>query len=207
MGYKLILNLGFLLCWLVPIANSTDVWSSEIRRTLPEISKKLVHINPDLLKIERIGLSWKSFRKTQNSNLPYIAYTAHKTFYKYRATQKGTHVSLAFEVRILLDSANTTVNYKRLQDLTPSAQMKLLQHEQGHTDLAVIYGRELYRQFNAQSYTATNFKTKTRTVYLKLMESLANENRQYDIATEHGFNDDKQKIWAADIDRRLHLTN
>lgn len=207
MGYKLILNLAFLLYWLIPTSSPLDVRPSEIKRTLPDISQKLPHTNQKPSKIQRIELSWKSFRKMQNSDLPYIAYTAHKTFYKYRATQKGTNVSLAFEVRILLDSANTTVNYKRLQDLTTGAQLKLLQHEQGHTDLAVIYGRELYRQFNAQSYTTINFKTKTRRIYLKLMESLANENRTYDIATEHGFNDEKQKVWAANIARRLKLSN
>jgi len=205
MGYKLVLNLGFLLYWLMPTFGITDVPPLENKRTLSAFSEKMPQSDQNPSKIQRIELSWKSFRKRQNSNLPYIAYTAHKTFYKYRATQKGTNVSLAFEVRILLDSANTTVNYNRLKDLTPGAQLKLLQHEQGHTDLAVIYGRELYKQFNAQPYTVTNFKTKTRTIYLKLMESLANENRTYDIATEHGFNNDKQKIWAANIARRLKL--
>ena len=154
-------------------------------------------------EINRITLTWKSFRDTRNSSLPYIAYTAHKTFYKYRAIQKGNSVSLTFEVRIMLDTPNTTVNFKRLQSLTKSAQSKLLRHEQGHTDLAVIYGRELYRQLSTSSYTPDDFKEKTRSIYLKLMKKLAEENIRYDNETEHGVYNEKQEIWARSINKRL----
>jgi predicted secreted Zn-dependent protease len=106
----------------------------------------------------------------------------------------------------MLDTPNTIVNYTRLQDLTDDAQMKLLQHEQGHTDLAVVYGRLLYRQLSAQTYTSLNFKTKTRDIYLKLMKELAEENRRYDVATEHGFDDEKQQIWAIEIAKKLSTT-
>ncbi|MEJ7558327.1 MAG: DUF922 domain-containing protein [Pedobacter sp.] len=156
-------------------------------------------------KIPRIKLTWSAFKKTENSRLPYIAYTAHKTLYKYRAIQKGNSVSLSFEVRIMLDTPNTVVNFQRLQNLRTSGKLKLLEHEQGHTDLAVIYGRTLYKQLSSQRYLPTNFKTKTRTIYLQLMKVLAEENRRYDIETEHGFNDEKQKIWKANIAQRLLL--
>lgn len=153
--------------------------------------------------IARIPLSWNSFKKTNNPSLPYIAYTVHKTLYKYRAIVKGNKVSLKFEVRIMLDTPNTIVNYRRLQSLTLNGKLRLLKHEQGHTDLAVIYGRALYSQLNAQRYTVTDFKKKTRAIYLQLMEDLAEENRRYDVQTEHGFNEDKQKIWARNIAQRL----
>lgn len=153
--------------------------------------------------IPRIPLTWNSFKKTSNPNLAYIAYTAHKTLYKYRAIQKGNKVSLKFEVRIMLDTPNTVVNYRRLQTLTTNGKLKLLKHEQGHTDLAVIYGRALYKQLSAQNYTPANFKTKTRAIYLQLMKDLAEENRRYDVETEHGFNEEKEKQWARNIARRL----
>ena len=154
-------------------------------------------------KIPRIPLTWNSFRKIASSSLPYIAYTAHKTFYKYRAVQKGENVSLKFEVRIMLDTPNTVVNYRRLQNLTANGKLRLLKHEQGHSDLAVIYGRTLYKQLSSQTYSPTNFKTKTRAIYLRLMKILADENRRYDVETEHGFNEEKQKQWAIDIAERL----
>lgn len=156
--------------------------------------------------IKRIKLTWKSFKRTTDPKLPYIAYTAHKTLYKYRAVQKGTNISLKFEVGIMLDTPNTIVNYTRLQDLTDDAQLKLLQHEQGHTDLAVVYGRLLYKQLSAQTYTSVNFKSKTRDIYLKLMKELAEENRIYDVETEHGFDDEKQQIWAIKIAKKLSTT-
>lgn len=153
--------------------------------------------------IPRILLTWNSFKKTSNPNLAYIAYTAHKTLYKYRAIQKGNIVNLKFEVRIMLDTPNTVVNFRRLQSISINGKLKLLKHEQGHTDLAVIYGRVLYNQLSAQKYTPINFKTKTRAIYLQLMKNLAEENRRYDVETEHGFNDEKQKQWARNIAQRL----
>ena len=156
-------------------------------------------------KIPTIPLTWNSFKRTTNPKLPYIAYTAHKTLYKYRAIQKGNRVTLRFEVRIMLDTPNTIVNYRRLQSLTTKGKLRLLEHEQGHTDLAVIYGRVLYSQLSSQVYSPTNFKTKTRAIYLKLMKDLAEENRQYDVQTEHGFDAEKQNLWKLNISKRLLL--
>jgi hypothetical protein len=154
-------------------------------------------------QIPKISLTWNSFKRTTNPKLTYIAYTAHKTLYKYRAIQKGNSVTLKFEVRIMLDTPNTVVNYGRLQSLTTKGKLRLLEHEQGHTDLAVIYGRILYNQLTSQVYSPTNFKTKTRAIYLKLMKDLAEENRQYDVQTEHGFDAEKQALWKSTIGKRL----
>jgi predicted secreted Zn-dependent protease len=156
-------------------------------------------------RIERIQLTWNSFRKTMKPELPYIAYTAHKTFYKYRATLKGNTIALKFDVRIMLDTPNTTVNLKRLMTLSDLGRKRLLEHEQGHTDLAVIYGRLLYQSLSKEAYTPTNFKTKTRAIYLQLMKRLAEENYKYDVSTEHGFNEEKQREWASVIGRKLKL--
>jgi hypothetical protein len=156
-------------------------------------------------QIPKITLTWNSFKRTTNPKLTYIAYTAHKTLYKYRAIQKGNNVTLKFEVRIMLDTPNTVVNYGRLQSLTTKGKLRLLEHEQGHTDLAVIYGRILYNRLTSQVYSPTNFKTKTRAIYLKLMKDLAEENRQYDVQTEHGFDAEKQALWKSTIAKRLLL--
>jgi hypothetical protein len=156
-------------------------------------------------QIPKISLTWNSFKRTTNPKLTYIAYTAHKTLYKYRAIQKGNNVTLKFEVRIMLDTPNTVVNYGRLQSLTTKGKLRLLEHEQGHTDLAVIYGRILYNRLTSQVYSPTNFKTKTRAIYLKLMKDLAEENRQYDVQTEHGFDAEKQALWKSTIAKRLLL--
>jgi hypothetical protein len=157
-------------------------------------------------EIKRIVLTWNSFKRTTNPNLPYIAYTAHKTLYKYRAIQRKNTISLRFEVGIMLDTPNTMVNYNRLNTLTKSAQNELLLHEQGHTDLAVIYGRLLFRELSSKTYSPIDFKNKTRAIYLKLMKDLAEENSRYDTDTEHGFNAEEQKKWAATIKTRLSTT-
>lgn len=153
--------------------------------------------------INRITLSWNSFINTNKTNLPYIAYTAHKTMYKYRAIKNGNKVQLKFDVAITLDTPNTIVNRERLKKLRSDAQSRLLNHEQLHTDLAVIYGRMLYQRLSRETYTPQNFKTKTRGIYLDLMKTLAEENFKYDVETEHGFNQEKQALWAEKVKKLI----
>lgn len=145
--------------------------------------------------LERIKLNWGTFTKTRKNNRPYIAYTTHNTLYKYRAVQKGETVSLTFEVRVSIDTPKTIVNIQRLNTLSATDKQALLNHEQGHTDLAVAYGRRLYHKLSTTNYTTQNFKTRSREIYLQIMKELANENVKYDVETEHGFDKEKQKKW------------
>ena len=157
-------------------------------------------------EIKRIKLTWNSFTRTTNRELAYIAYTTHKTGYKYRAVPKGGSVSLTFEVTITLDTPKTLVNISRLNKLSTIGKKVLLDHEQGHTDLAVIYGRILYRKLTGAVYTTENFKMKTREIYLKTMKDLAEKNFSYDKETEHGFEPEQQMKWANYIDKLLRST-
>ncbi len=123
--------------------------------------------------------------------------------YKYRAIEKGGKVQLKFEVAVMLDTPNTLINLQRLKGLTTEAQTHLLNHEQLHTDMAVIYGRLLYRRLSMEAYTPKNFKTKTREIYLALMKELAEQNFSYDVDTEHGFNLEKQQLWDEKVKKLL----
>lgn len=154
-------------------------------------------------QLKRITLNWNTFKKINTSKLPYIAYTAHKTYHAYRATQNGSNFSLHFKVGVSIDSSQTFVNITRLNSLNLLAKKALLNHEQGHTDLAVIYGRKLKQRLEAAIYTVRDYKEQVKTIYQKTMQELADKNQEYDMETDHGSDPEKQESWNRYFTRQL----
>lgn len=154
-------------------------------------------------QLNRITLNWNSFRKVNSNNRPYIAYTAHQTRHKYRATQNGKHLSLQFEVGVTLDSSQTIIDLSKLKSLGNTDKKALLNHEQGHSDLAVIYGRILYQRLSRKNYSIGNFKKEVKVIYDAVMKELAGKNRTYDIETEHGQYVEQQQKWDVYFKKEL----
>lgn len=154
-------------------------------------------------QLNRITLNWNSFRKVNSNNRPYIAYTAHQTRHKYRATQNGKHLSLQFEVGVTLDSSQTIIDLSKLKSLGNADKKALLNHEQGHSDLAVIYGRILYQRLSRKNYSIGNFKKEVKVIYDAVMKELAGKNRTYDIETEHGQYAEQQQKWDVYFKKEL----
>ncbi|MNQ88359.1 hypothetical protein D3C85_1036170 [compost metagenome] len=168
----------------------------------------LLILNSDLAfsqqnQLNRITLNWNSFRKVNSNNRPYIAYTAHQTRHKYRATQNGKHLSLQFEVGVTLDSSQTIIDLSKLKSLGNAEKKALLNHEQGHSDLAVIYGRILYQRLSRGNYSIGNFKKEVKVIYDAVMKELAHLNRTYDIETEHGQYTEQQQKWDVYFKKEL----
>ncbi|WP_316839011.1 DUF922 domain-containing protein [Pedobacter gandavensis] len=157
------------------------------------LSPKQAHSQENQLK--RINLQWNSYQQLSNSNRPYIAYTAHQTTHKYRATQNGNQLALKFIVGVVLDGKQSIVDPKRLAALNEADQKSLLHHEQGHSDLAVIYGRILYKKLSAKSYSIKNFQKEVKEIYDNTMAELANLQARYDMETAHGEEKELQDKW------------
>jgi predicted secreted Zn-dependent protease len=155
--------------------------------------------------LKRIKLTWNAFTSVEKSDLPYIAYTTHKTLYKYKAKQVGAGIKLEFIVDVMLDLPKTKVDISRLNKLDATLKQDLLHHEQGHSDLAVIYGRELLKRLKAASYTIKNYQTKTRSIYMEVMKELYDFNTKYDLETEHGDNAEQQVKWDQTFRERLAI--
>lgn len=145
--------------------------------------------------LNRITLKWSSFLKVVNSKHPYIAYTAHKTMHKYRAIQSGNHLSLKFEVGVTLDPLQTFLDPGKLKSLDDAGKKALLNHEQGHSDLAIIYGRILYSRLSKGKYSIPKYRKEVKNIYDSVMKELAELNRKYDMETEHGQYEEAQHKW------------
>jgi hypothetical protein len=146
-------------------------------------------------KLDRIALRWDSFLKVPNSKRPFIAYTAHKTMHKYRTTQHGNQLSLKFEVGVTLDTLQSFLDPNKLKTLDASEKKALLNHEQGHSDLAIIYGRILYSRLSKGKYSIADYKKEVKSIYDSVMKELAQLNIKYDMDTEHGQYEEEQQKW------------
>lgn len=145
--------------------------------------------------LNRIRLKWSSFLKVVNSKRPYIAYTSHKTMHKYRAIQSGNRLSLKFEVGVTLDTLQTFLDPNKLKGLDDAGKKALLNHEQGHSDLAIIYGRILYSRLSKGKYSIANYKKEVKNIYDSVMKELAGLHMKYDVETEHGQYEEAQRKW------------
>ncbi|WP_316821997.1 DUF922 domain-containing protein [Pedobacter gandavensis] len=146
-------------------------------------------------QLDKIHLKWSSFRQLKNSDRPFIAYTAHQTTHKYRATQNGRNLSLKFIVGVALDGKASSIDPDRLSALNEEEQASLLNHEQGHSDLAVIYGRILYKNLSKGVYSIKNYQQEVKKIYDTTMKELAVINARYDMETAHGEEKELQEKW------------
>ncbi|WP_316752890.1 DUF922 domain-containing protein [Pedobacter gandavensis] len=146
-------------------------------------------------QLNRIKLTWDSYAEVKDSKRPYIAYTAHQTTHKYRATQKGTQLSLKFMVGVALDRKQSVVDFSRLSALDEEAKKNLLNHEQGHSDLAVLYGRILYKNLSKRLYSIKNYQQEVKKVYDDTMKELGEIHFRYDMETAHGEEKELQDKW------------
>ena len=86
---------------------------------------------------------------------------------------------------------------------------RLLEHEQGHFDLAEIYARRLSRALRGLPEACEDIE-ETRTLIQTLLnlnqQELEEEQRRYDIETRHGTSKRKQGTWTDALRRRLFVT-
>lgn len=146
-------------------------------------------------QLNRIKLDWSFYAHLKDSKRPYIAYTAHQTTHRYRATQKGNQLSLKFMVGVSLDRKQSIVDISRLSALDEKAKKSLLNHEQGHSDLAVIYGRILYKNLSKGVYSIKNYQQEVKKIYEVTMKALEKIHFRYDLETAHGEEHELQDKW------------
>lgn len=81
----------------------------------------------------------------------------------------------------------------------------VLRHEQIHFDICELYARKLRQKFSQTNFkNVKNVQAETTKMYNKVSADLFKEQEKYDKDTEHGLNSAKQKVWEADIQRRLN---
>ena len=111
----------------------------------------------------------------------------------YSSTRQG---DLKFSVSAVMDKEESWIKeeYRRNEEI--------LNHEQGHFDIAHIYARRLGASLKGQRFTRKDV-VKLHAIYDAYLADMHTVQTQYDKETQGGINRDAQKKWKKFIDGQL----
>lgn len=131
-------------------------------------------------------LSWADYKGAPSRDQD--DHIAARTNCRFGIKISGTHVDVTSEF------IATRSNVRPGQQ-TPS----LLAHEQLHFDLCEVYARLLRKELKKAPLTKENVAAISRDAFLKYYDAYKERQIIYDNETQHGLNQDKQKLWNAQV--------
>lgn len=75
----------------------------------------------------------------------------------------------------------------------------VLQHEQGHFDIAEIYARKLAKEMKSYRFNPGTVQTDVNNIYDRIMAVYQKQQQQYDQETDFSRNREKQAQWLTKI--------
>ncbi len=79
----------------------------------------------------------------------------------------------------------------------------VLQHEQGHFDIAEIFARKLNKQTTEYQFNKTSFQNDIDAIYKAIVAEKEKFQQLYDEETDHSRNKSKQEEWLKKIENEL----
>lgn len=80
----------------------------------------------------------------------------------------------------------------------------ILNHEQGHFDIAEIFSRKLFKAVSAYRFNRATFQSDLDIIYQKIVEEKDQYQQLYDLETDHSRNKLKQEEWWKKISEDLN---
>lgn len=134
-------------------------------------------------------LSWEDFRGMPDDDNPHHALTAANLAVNANCKNQG----FTYEVNcVFLPTESWSKNKK---------SEKLLEHEQLHFDLTEVHARMLRRDL--QYLNCSNLKEKLNSTVSTAFKRWKAEQEAFDNGCKHGLNKHTERLWAANIGRRL----
>lgn len=79
----------------------------------------------------------------------------------------------------------------------------ILNHEQGHFDIAEIFARRLNMKMTTYKFNNNTYKTDLRKIYEDVVDEKEEMQDAYDKETDHSIINDKQEEWLKKIEKML----
>jgi predicted secreted Zn-dependent protease len=150
---------------------------------------------------QRVILTWDSFTKDRPANAEHQALIAFLVVNEYKARpDKGNLMEVKFNVKAVIDTSKSYFNFN-----LKNKDYKLLNHEQGHADIATIYALKLKNQFDKTKYFQASFHAQIKQIYAEIDRQLGKQQKQYDDETNHGLNELEQERWDLILKKELNL--
>lgn len=79
----------------------------------------------------------------------------------------------------------------------------ILEHEQGHFDIAEIFARKLNKSMGEYKFNKNTFRTDLKAIYDSVALAKENYQNQYDVETDHSRKKEQQEAWNSKIKQLL----
>jgi hypothetical protein len=83
----------------------------------------------------------------------------------------------------------------------------ILNHEQGHFDIAEIFARKLNMQMTAYKFNRNTYQQDLKKIYQDIVNEKEEMQNTYDEETDHSIKKDKQEEWLVKIGKMLNEYN
>lgn len=145
-----------------------------------------------------VRLQWDDFRSRTGSSGVYKAYTTAGI--RYAIDAPDGMVRIKTEAYFLKDESWVHVDHK---------VDALLRHEQGHFDIAGVFGNRLKKamahlEVSAEEFMRLSLNEKAEQIFQEIYADLDATQQRYDQETVHGTNTEAQSAWEAWIREELN---
>ena len=135
-------------------------------------------------------LTWADYKGKVQTGTDAAASTATYLGIEYNFTRNG------FDYKI-------TCSFSKTRSWGLHKTDYILNHEQGHFDIAEIFARKLNKQMGEYVFNKNTFKDDLKAIYTTLTAEKDAFQNQYDEETNHSINKEKQVEWLKKIDGLL----
>lgn len=138
--------------------------------------------------IENGKLKWEDFSGPVDPNSKYSATTHWLINYKYKVLPaRGDTVTVDLQVTTFLKGNSWVLPNKKSDEL--------LEHEQGHFNVALIHSLKFKKAIMATTLLKSNYAETVNSIFKSIMSEANQMDLQYDEETNHALNRLEQKRW------------
>jgi hypothetical protein len=135
-------------------------------------------------------LSWADFKSKPDAGSSDAALTSSTINVEFGYDKNGLKHSITCRFNKLKSWARVKNNY-------------ILNHEQGHFDLAEGYARELHKELQEYTFNKQTVNDDLNKIYNRVMQKHLEEQNLYDRQTDHSLDTARQSVWNGKIKSML----
>ncbi len=141
-------------------------------------------------------LEWEDFKGAAADHLMAGAVTYSSIVLEAKPRLVKTKWYVEAEARAVFDCQLSWVQ-------TDQKLPEVLQHEQGHFDIAEIFARRMEKAFREKNFTADEYNAKGEALYRDYFKQFELHQSEYDKDTSYGTGPEKQQAWLEKIRKEL----
>ncbi len=129
-----------------------------------------------------------------------VAYTNCSIDFKYHVHSENNVYQLTFDVRLNLEREKSWIDKKRI--FGPQMLTRILNHEQGHYNIAYMEQQEILRIASRTRFDA-NYQAQASALFNRIHAKYEQLNINYDADTQHMLDNVQQHSWDVYFQKRI----